>query len=104
MASHTEKYLETPTPEKTQIEPGIELKDEDLARMATSGEKSIQIGEVSIEDTFQPLQNVEDYDGRAILTVRALATGVFLGSIIGCANVYLGKTSPIPQPSLVQRN
>ena len=79
-----------PTQEKSQIEPGINSQEDDLAQMATSGDKSIQIGEVSTEDTFQPLQNVEPYDGRRILTVRALASGIFLGSIIGCANVYLG--------------
>lgn len=89
MASRIENSA-APTPEKTQIEPGIDAKDDDLGKMATSGDKSIQLGEVVIEDTFQPLQNVEPYDGRRVLTFRALAVGVFLGSIIGCTNVYLG--------------
>ncbi|KAH7140977.1 OPT oligopeptide transporter protein-domain-containing protein [Dactylonectria macrodidyma] len=80
----------TLAPEKTQTVHDIDQKHGDLARVTTSGDKSIQVGEVEAEDTFQPLLDVEPYDGRQILTVRAVGTGVFLGSIISCANLYLG--------------
>lgn len=71
-----------------------DFKKDELEHMATAGEKSVNIGDFEeAEDYFYPLRDVEPYDGRRILTVRALVTGVFLGSIISCANVYLGMFS-----------
>lgn len=90
MPSHTPDPV-TLAPEKTQIVHDINQKHGDQAQVTTSGDKSIHVGEVEVEDAFQPLLDVEPYDGRQILTVRAVLTGVFLGSIISCANLYLGK-------------
>ncbi|RMZ83857.1 hypothetical protein DV737_g1511, partial [Chaetothyriales sp. CBS 132003] len=42
------------------------------------------------EDKFSPLSGIEPYDGRRIITVRAVLTGMVLGNIISCANIYLG--------------
>ncbi|KAH6664789.1 OPT oligopeptide transporter protein-domain-containing protein [Plectosphaerella plurivora] len=53
-------------------------------------EKSITNGTAEIIDTFKPLEGVVPYDGRRILTVRALVTGAILGSTIACSNLYLG--------------
>ncbi|KAG7040313.1 hypothetical protein JMJ77_0001489 [Colletotrichum scovillei] len=41
-------------------------------------------------DAFKPLSGLRPYDGRHILTVRAVITGVVLGSVINCSNLYLG--------------
>ncbi|KAH6689760.1 OPT oligopeptide transporter protein-domain-containing protein [Plectosphaerella plurivora] len=51
---------------------------------------SVRVGESEIDDLFLPLEGVEPYDGGSILTVRAVATGGVLGSLICCSNVYLG--------------
>ncbi|KAI8184818.1 hypothetical protein K4K51_012226 [Colletotrichum sp. SAR 10_75] len=52
--------------------------------------ESIIEGVTEEQDQFKPLPGVKPYDGRRILTVRAVATGVFLGSVINCSNLYLG--------------
>ncbi|KAF7556191.1 hypothetical protein G7Z17_g1660 [Cylindrodendrum hubeiense] len=57
---------------------------------AISDSKSIAIGEIEIEDPFRPLSGVVPYDGRRILTVRAVFTGAVLGTMIACSNMYLG--------------
>lgn len=61
---------------------------------ARSDSKSIALGEVEIEDPFQPLSGVAPYDGGQILTVRAVVTGAVLGTLIACSNMYLGKLYP----------
>lgn len=61
---------------------------------AMSNSKSIGLGEVEIEDPFQPLLGVAPYDGGQILTVRAVVTGAVLGTLIACSNMYLGKQYP----------
>lgn len=86
--------------EKPMPKPAISAYDgidPDIKKSSTlvtdaSNEKSIGVGQSLTEDMFLPLQGVEIYDGRRILTVRAIATGGFLGSLIACSNLYLGKT------------
>ncbi|KAH6957810.1 OPT oligopeptide transporter protein-domain-containing protein [Ilyonectria sp. MPI-CAGE-AT-0026] len=72
---------------KSAISP---LERQDTAR---SNSKSIGLGEVEIEDPFQPLSGVAPYDGGQILTVRAVVTGAVLGTLIACSNMYLGLKS-----------
>ncbi|WYZ33756.1 hypothetical protein EsH8_I_000032 [Colletotrichum jinshuiense] len=84
--------------EKPMPKPAISAYDgidPDIKKSSTlvtdaSNEKSIGVGQSLAEDMFLPLQGVEIYDGRRILTVRAIATGGFLGSLIACSNLYLG--------------
>ncbi|KAH6952180.1 OPT oligopeptide transporter protein-domain-containing protein [Fusarium avenaceum] len=52
--------------------------------------ESCTVGESEEDDKFRPLSGVEPYSGDRILTVRAVVTGIILGSVILCANVYLG--------------
>ncbi|KAJ3511580.1 hypothetical protein NM208_g15414 [Fusarium decemcellulare] len=52
--------------------------------------KSIAEGEVEEQDPWAPLPGVEPYDGRTILTARAVLSGIFFGSLIACSNMYLG--------------
>ncbi|KAL2209889.1 OPT superfamily oligopeptide transporter [Sarocladium strictum] len=65
-----------------QKDPGV--KDE-LYR-----DESYAEGDSVDEDKFRPMPDVETYDGRRILTIRAVLTGIVLGNTIGCANIYLG--------------
>lgn len=74
-----------------------EIKSEPVLVTDAGEDKSIHMGQVIVEDTFLPLENVEKYDGRRILTVRAVVTGGFLGSLIACSNLYLGKNSPLAE-------
>lgn len=66
--------------------------------------ESLGVGLVAADDPFQPLSGVEAYDGRRILTVRAVVTGLVLGSVILCANLYLGMSLATAQqdPDLVE--
>jgi hypothetical protein len=63
-------------------------------------EKSVRVGETEVDDLFQPLSGVEAYDGRRILTVRAVATGGILGSLVACSNLYLGAFMFMADPLL----
>ncbi|KAH7363302.1 OPT oligopeptide transporter protein-domain-containing protein [Plectosphaerella cucumerina] len=80
--------------------------DDDVKRSTaevgdTVDDKSIRVGENEVDDLFQPLSGVEAYDGRRILTMRAVATGGLLGSLIACSNLYLGlKTGMAADASL----
>ncbi|EXK27164.1 hypothetical protein FOMG_16236 [Fusarium oxysporum f. sp. melonis 26406] len=67
--------------------------DLDEKEAPVSDTKSITDGEVEDVDPFLPLAGVEPYDGRRLLTFRALAMGVILGSLISCSNLYLGLKS-----------
>ncbi|KAJ0426895.1 ABC transporter type 1, transmembrane domain-containing protein [Aspergillus carlsbadensis] len=44
----------------------------------------------SEDDLFAPLLGVAPYDGRRLVTIRAIITGGVLGSLIACSNLYLG--------------
>lgn len=73
----------------------VQPLDDDVKRSTpevgdAADEKSIRVGETEVDDLFQPLSGVEAYDGRRILTVRAVATGGILGSLVACSNLYLG--------------
>ncbi|KAI8306509.1 putative metal-nicotianamine transporter YSL7 [Colletotrichum sp. SAR11_59] len=68
------------------------FKDDRERKKETNIEKAESVieGVTEEQDQFKPLPGVKPYDGRRILTVRAVATGVFLGSVINCSNLYLG--------------
>ncbi|GJD00762.1 oligopeptide transporter [Colletotrichum higginsianum] len=77
--------------EKPMSTPGPDIKNgPTFVADADEGKKSINLGQVLVDDTFLPLRDVEPYDGRRILTVRAVVTGGLLGSLIACSNLYLG--------------
>jgi len=69
------------------------FKDDRERKKETNIEKAESVieGVTEEQDQFKPLPGVKPYDGRRILTVRAVATGVFLGSVINCSNLYLGS-------------
>ncbi|KAJ0362036.1 hypothetical protein COL154_006550 [Colletotrichum chrysophilum] len=71
---------------------GTGFKDDGERKKETNIEKAESVieGVTEEQDQFKPLPGVKPYDGRRILTVRAVATGVFLGSVINCSNLYLG--------------
>lgn len=54
---------------------------------------SISNGETEEDDPYKPLSGVPMYDGRRLVTVRAILTGGLLGSLIACSNLYLGMTT-----------
>lgn len=66
---------------------------ENERKRETSIEKAESVieGVTEEQDQFKPLPGLKPYDGRRILTVCAVATGVFLGSFINCSNLYLGS-------------
>ncbi|CAI0649288.1 unnamed protein product [Colletotrichum noveboracense] len=70
---------------------GIGFKDDGERKKETNIEKagSVIEGVTEEQDQFKPLPGVKPYDGRRILTVRAVATGICLGSSINCSNLYL---------------
>ncbi|KAL2787432.1 OPT oligopeptide transporter protein-domain-containing protein [Aspergillus keveii] len=47
----------------------------------------------SEDEPFAPLLGVAPYDGRRLVTIRAIVTGGVLGSLIACSNLYLGLKS-----------
>ncbi|KAL2814434.1 OPT oligopeptide transporter protein-domain-containing protein [Aspergillus granulosus] len=47
----------------------------------------------SEDEPFAPLLGVAPYDGRRLVTIRAIITGGVLGSLIACSNLYLGLKS-----------
>lgn len=51
---------------------------------------SISNGETEEDDPYKPLSGVAMYDGRRLVTIRAILTGGVLGSLIACSNLYLG--------------
>ncbi|KAF5246475.1 hypothetical protein FANTH_6847 [Fusarium anthophilum] len=55
---------------------------------------SIALGQSEEDDLYQPLSGVPPYDGRRLVTVRAILTGAVLGSLVACANIYLGHFGP----------
>lgn len=61
----------------------------DIMVQATDG-ASISNGETEEEDPYKPLSGVPMYDGRKLVTIRAILTGGVLGSLIACSNLYLG--------------
>lgn len=69
------------------------FKDNIERKKETNVEKAESVieGTTEEQDQFKPLPGVKPYDGRRILTVRAVVTGVFLGSVINCSNLYLGS-------------
>ncbi|KAF4938568.1 putative metal-nicotianamine transporter YSL7 [Colletotrichum fructicola] len=71
---------------------GTGFKDNGERKKETNIEKAESVieGVIEEQDQFKPLPGVKPYDGRRILTVRAVATGICLGSIINCSNLYLG--------------
>lgn len=77
--------------EKPMSTPGPDIKNGPAFVADADEGKSINLGQVLVDDTFLPLRDVEPYDGRRILTVRAVVTGGLLGSLIACSNLYLGK-------------
>ncbi|GKT66738.1 oligopeptide transporter [Colletotrichum tofieldiae] len=76
--------------EKPMPTPGMDIKNGPVSVADVDEGKSINLGQVLVDDTFLPLRDVEPYDGRRILTVRAVVTGGLLGSLIACSNLYLG--------------
>ena len=64
--------------------------DKDMAINDTDG-ASIALGQSEEDDLYRPLSGVPPYDGRRLVTVRAIFTGAVLGSLVACANIYLGK-------------
>ncbi|KAM6510465.1 hypothetical protein FSOLCH5_010905 [Fusarium solani] len=56
---------------------------------ATDG-ASISNGETEEDDPYKPLSGMAIYDGRRLVTIRAILTGGVLGSLIACSNLYLG--------------
>lgn len=54
--------------------------------------ESVAHGAMESSDPFQPLDGVEPYDGRQLVTVRAIVSGAILGSLVSCSNLYLGKS------------
>ncbi|KAL5594883.1 hypothetical protein FOVSG1_008572 [Fusarium oxysporum f. sp. vasinfectum] len=63
--------------------------DKDMAINDTDG-ASIALGHSEEDDLYRPLSGVPPYDGRRLVTVRAIFTGAVLGSLVACANIYLG--------------
>ncbi|KAJ4171642.1 hypothetical protein NW754_013413 [Fusarium falciforme] len=59
---------------------------------ATDG-ASISNGETEEDHPYEPLSGVAMYDGRRLVTIRAILTGGVLGSLIACSNLYLGKVA-----------
>ncbi|KAI8652239.1 hypothetical protein NCS57_01287000 [Fusarium keratoplasticum] len=54
---------------------------------------SISNGETEEDDPYKLLSGVAMYDGRRLVTIRAILTGGVLGSLIACSNLYLGLKS-----------
>ncbi|CAG9950422.1 unnamed protein product [Clonostachys rosea f. rosea IK726] len=54
---------------------------------------SIIAAESEEDQPYEPLPGVMPYDGRRLVTVRAILTGGVLGSLIACSNLYLGLKS-----------
>ncbi|KAI8712159.1 hypothetical protein NCS52_01313400 [Fusarium sp. LHS14.1] len=77
-------------PEKSGVARAPAESDADKKEALISDTKSLAEGEVEEDDQFIPLSGVEPYDGRTILTVRAVVSGIILGSLISCSNLYLG--------------
>ncbi|KAL4876528.1 OPT oligopeptide transporter protein-domain-containing protein [Aspergillus karnatakaensis] len=50
-------------------------------------------GDVVEDQPYEPLVGVAPYDGRRVVTLRAIITGGILGSLIACSNLYLGLKS-----------
>ncbi|KAM5349266.1 hypothetical protein ACJ41O_005773 [Fusarium nematophilum] len=73
-----------------EIGRGRNTKSRNLATAFPHDEKSVANGDIEEDDQFAQLSGVEPYDGRRLLTVRAVFSGVILGSLISCSNLYLG--------------
>jgi hypothetical protein len=56
---------------------------------------SIIAAESEEDQPYEPLPGVMPYDGRRLVTVRAILTGGVLGSLIACSNLYLGNSPNI---------
>ncbi|KAJ4247104.1 hypothetical protein NW762_013242 [Fusarium torreyae] len=68
----------------------LDDKNEKDTAIHTTDGASIADGEVEEDQPYEPLPGVQLYDGRRLITVRAIATGAVLGSLIACSNLYLG--------------
>jgi hypothetical protein len=67
--------------------PDKEEKDGVARRLSAA---SSTLGQ-SEDEPFAPLLGVAPYDGRRLVTIRAVFTGGVLGSLIACSNLYLGR-------------
>ncbi|OJJ01958.1 hypothetical protein ASPVEDRAFT_52766 [Aspergillus versicolor CBS 583.65] len=60
---------------------------DDAARRLSAASSTLGQSE---DEPFAPLLGVAPYDGRRLVTIRAIFTGGVLGSLIACSNLYLG--------------
>ncbi|KAL4789265.1 OPT oligopeptide transporter protein-domain-containing protein [Aspergillus venezuelensis] len=66
--------------------PDKDEKNDVTRRLSTA---SSTLGQ-SEDEPFAPLLGVAPYDGRRLVTFRAVLSGGVLGSLIACSNLYLG--------------